>query len=185
MDPPAITRHRRPFFAPLWITLLAMLFAAALAFTVYRSATTTVVVLVPSGERQPGTIEDPPISAEGEARAQRLARMFGEGGGIGRLDGVYVSGERRAQQTAAPLLDLLRLAPVVYSATEASGTAAQLLRAHTGGAVLVIGDAAALQQFLRQLADVQSQPAAQDEPDLLYIVSVPTFGRAHVLRLKF
>lgn len=183
MEAPGITRHRRPFYAPLWMTLLAVLVAAGLAFAVHRSATTTVVVLVPSGERAPGTIEDPPISAEGEERAQRLARMFGEGG-VGRLDGVYVSGERRAQQTATPLLDLLHLNPVAYSAKDASATAAQLLRAHAGGVVLVIGDAAALQQFLTELAGPKARPVARDEPDLLYIVSVPTFGRAQVLRLR-
>ncbi|HYL03487.1 MAG TPA: phosphoglycerate mutase family protein [Steroidobacteraceae bacterium] len=183
MEAPGITRHRRPFYAPLWVTLLAVLVAGGLAFAVHRSATTTVVVLVPSGEPAPGTIEDPPISAEGEQRAQRLARMFGEGG-IGRVDGVYVSGERRAQQTAAPLLDLLHLTPVAYGPKDAAATAAQLLRAHAGGAVLVIGDGAALQQFLAELAGPQTRAVARDEPDFLYIVSVPTFGRAHVLRLK-
>jgi phosphohistidine phosphatase SixA len=185
MEPPAITRHRRPFYAPVWITLLAMLVAAALVFAVHRSATTTVVVLVPAAERAPGTIEDPPISAEGEQRAQRLARMFGESGAIGRLDAAYVSDERRAQQTAAPLLDRLHLTPVSFSPQEASTTAARLLRAHTGEAVLVIADAAALQQFLGQLADAPATGAKPDEFDLLYIVSVPTFGRAHLLRLKF
>ena len=43
MDPPAITRHRRPFLAPLWLTLLAIVVVGAGAVTVYRSATTTVV----------------------------------------------------------------------------------------------------------------------------------------------
>lgn len=185
MEPPGITRHRRPFFAPLWVTLLALLAAVGFAATFYRDATTTVVVLASTGEKEPGTIDDPPISAEGEGRAQRLAQLFGGGGGLGQIDAMYVSRERRAQQTAAPLAELLHLTPTVFSAQEAPATAAALLRGHEGASVLVIGGSAALQQFLRQLLGPAEQPKGAGEPDLLYIVSVPTFGRAHVLRLKY
>jgi broad specificity phosphatase PhoE len=185
MEPPGITRHRRPFLAPLWVTFLALLVAAVIAYTGYRGAATTVVVLASAGEKEPGTIDDPPISAEGERRAQRLAQMFALGGGPGRLDALYVSGERRAQQTAAPLEELLHLVPTVYDAKAAPAAAAGVLHAHEGGAVLVIGGAAALQQFLRQLAGAGSGAEAPADPDLLYIVSVPTYGHPHVLRLKY
>jgi len=185
MVPPGSTRRRRPFLAPLWMTLVALLLAAGLGYTMYRGASTTVVVLASSGEKAPGTIDDPPISAEGERRALRLAQMFGAGAGVGRLDALYVSSERRAQQTAAPLAELARLAPTVFAAKDVAATAAGLLRAHEGGAVLVIGDRAALQQFFRELVGAGSAPPAADDPDLLYIVSVPSFGRAQVLRLKY
>lgn len=184
MEPPGITRHRRPFLAPLWVTLLALLIAAGVVYTVYRGAATTVVVLVSAGESDPATIADPPISPEGERRAQRLAQMFGANG-PGRLDALYVSGERRAQQTAAPLAELLRLTPTAYDAKDAAAVAAALLRGHEGGAVLVIGGTTALQQFLRQLAGLGSVAEGAADPDLLYIVSVPSFGRPHVLRLKY
>jgi len=185
MEPPGITRHRRPFLAPVWVALLALLIAAGIAYSLYRGATTTVVVLVPAGENEPGTIDDPPISAEGEGRAQRLAQLFGGGAGRGRLDALYVSRARRAQQSAAPLAELTHLTPTVFSASEASATAGSLLHAHEGAAVLVIADGAALQQFLQQLTGAGELPRTAAAPDLLYIVSVPTFGRAHVLRLKY
>jgi phosphohistidine phosphatase SixA len=184
MEPPGITRHRRPFLAPLWVTLLVLLIAAGVVYTLYRGAVTTVVVLVSSGESDPATIADPPISAEGERRAQRLAQMFASGA-PGRLDALYVSGERRAQQTAGPLAELLHLTPTAYDAKEASAVAAALLRGHEGGAVLVIGGTTALQQFLRQLAGAGRAADGAGDPDLLYIVSVPSFGRPHVLRLKY
>lgn len=184
MDPPGITRHRRPFLAPLWVTLVAVLIAAGIVYAVYRSATTTVVVLASSGESDPATIADPPISPEGEQRAQRLAQMFAPGG-PGRLDALYVSSERRAQQTAAPLAERLRLTPTAYDAREASALAAGLLRGHEGRAILVIGGNTALQQFLRQLAGTGSAADGTTDSDLLYIVSVPTFGRPHVLRLRY
>jgi len=185
MEPPGITRHRRPFLAPLWLTLLALLIAAVVVYSAYRGAATTVVVLASCGEKDPATIDDPPISAEGERRAQRLAQMFASGAEGGRLDALYVSGERRAQQTAAPVAELLHLTPTAYEAKDAPAVAAGLLRSHEGGAVLVIGGAAALQQFMRQLAGSGREGQAAADPDLLYIVSVPSFGRPQVLRLKY
>ncbi|HEV2284647.1 MAG TPA: phosphoglycerate mutase family protein [Steroidobacteraceae bacterium] len=184
MEAPGITRHRRPFLAPLWLTLLALAVAAGLALGAYRDATTSVVVLTSSGEREPATIDDPPVSAEGEHRAQRLAQLFGTPGAVGRLDALYVSGERRAQQTAAPLAELLHLTPTVYDARDATSVAAGLIRGHEGGAMLVIGGNAAMQQMLRQLAGRAGVPATVG-PDLLYIVSLPTFGPPKVLVLKY
>src|SRR5580698_724881 len=97
MDPPAITRYRRPFFlAPLWLTFLGALLLAGLGYAVYRSAGTTTVLLVRATDKEPGTIADPPISAEGEDRAQRLAQVFGTSAPA--IDAVYVSAERRSQQ---------------------------------------------------------------------------------------
>ena len=184
MEAPGITRHRRPFLAPLWLTLLGLVVAAGLAWSVYRDATASVVVLTSSGANEPGTIDDPPVSAEGEHRAQRLAQLFGVAGGVGRLDALYVSSERRAQQTAAPLAEFLHVTPTAYDTHDAANLAAGLLRGHEGASVLVVGGNAAVQQILRQLVGSAAAPGTV-EPDLLYIVSVPTFGRPKVLRLKY
>src|ERR1700685_3557658 len=107
MEAPGITRHTRPFFAPLWFMPLAAVAVLLGAFALYRGANTTMVVLVQPTEKDPGTIDDPPASPEGEERAQRLARMFGSTGGVGRVDAIYVSDDRRAHQTAAPLAERL------------------------------------------------------------------------------
>src|SRR5687767_14647820 len=103
MQPPGITRHRRPFLAPIWVAGAALLMAAAVAYVFYRSMATTTYVVVRHAEKQLGTIADPPLAAEGEARAERLARMFGAGTGIGAIRAIYVTDTRRTQQTAAPL----------------------------------------------------------------------------------
>src|SRR2546430_15483593 len=41
--------------------------------TLFRS-----ILLVRPVEKQPGSIDDPPLAPEGEQRAQRLAQMFGD-----------------------------------------------------------------------------------------------------------
>lgn len=184
MEAPAITRYPRPFFAPLWMSLLAAaIVIAALGFAAYRGAGTTVVLLLRPAEKDPGTIADPPLSPEGEERAQRLAHLFGEGGAATGLDAIYVSADRRAEQTAAPLGQRLHRVPVVFAATAVRATAARLLHDHTGEAVLVIAGGVSFTQMLRDLGG-EELPAVQDDPDVIYIVSLPRFGHARLLRLR-
>ncbi|HEY3786981.1 MAG TPA: phosphoglycerate mutase family protein [Steroidobacteraceae bacterium] len=189
MEAPVITRSRRPFLLPVWLT-----FAAAAAFVVilllvyfltYHSATTTMVVLALHAEPESGTIQDPPLSTEGEQRAARLAQMFGRGQGAGRLAAIYVSDARRAQQTAAPLAERLGKQPVVVPAADIKGTAARILHDHEGDTVLVIGHSKSVPALIHELADITVAPLASDEYDTLYVVSIPSFGHANVLRMQY
>jgi len=185
MDPPGITRHRRPFLAPLYLSLLAAAVFFALGWAFYSTATTTVVFLVHPVEKSPGAIDDPPVSPEGEARAERLAHMFGEeSSGEGRLDGIYESDDRRAQQTAAPLVTRLHRSPVVFRAAEARTTAARALRDHAGGTLLIIASGAALPQMVQELTGTAPESAAADDADVVYVVSIPRIGRAHLARFR-
>jgi broad specificity phosphatase PhoE len=184
MEPPGITRHRRPFLAPLWVILLGALLVAAVVWVFYRGGATTMIVLVRPVEKAPGTIDDPPLSPEGEARAQRLAQMFGGSGGGGRIDVIYESDDRRAQQTAAPLAERLHKAPVVFSSSGAQATAARALREHPDGTVLVVATGPVLAQMVRELTGDAAPSAAADEPDLIYMVSIPRCGPAHLLRFR-
>ena len=183
MEPPAITRYRRPFLAPLWIILLVAVLGAALFVAVWRNATTTVVVLVHSVEKDPGTIDDPPLSPEGEERAQRLAQTLG--GAAARIDAIYVSDDRRARQTAAPLSERLHQAPVVFAASEARATAERALRDHAGGTVVVVASDTTLPQMLHEVHGEDPGPAAGADAEVMYVVSVPSFGHSHELRLRY
>ena len=183
MEPPAIRRYRRPFLAPLWIILLVALLGAALFAVAWRNATTTVVVLVHSVEKGLGTIDDPPLSAEGEARAQRLAQILGSD--AARVDAIYVSDDRRARQTAAPLSERLHRDPVPFAATAARATAARALRDHAGGTVVVVASDAALPQMLQVLRGADPGRAAAGDADVMYVVSAPSVGHAHELRLRY
>lgn len=185
MEPPGITRHRRPFLAPLYLSVLAALVVLALGWAFYNTATTTVVFLVHPVEKHPGTIEDPPVSPEGEARAERLAHMFGDDArGAGRLDAIYESDDRRAQQTAAPLIERLRRAPVVFRIADARATAVRAVHEHAGGTLLIIASGTALPEMVQELAGLPLESTAEDA-DFIYMVSVPSVGRAHLARLRF
>jgi len=183
MDPPGITRHRRPFLAPLYLSVLVAAVLFALGWAFYSQANTTVLFLVRPGEKAPGSIDDPPLSPEGEARAQRLAHMFGDDMPGARLDGIYESDDRRAQQTAAPLIERLHRAPVVFRIAEARTTAARALREHRGGTALVVVSGAGLAEMVQELSGIATAPAA-DDADSVYVVSVPSIGRAHLARFR-
>jgi len=182
MEPPAITRHRRPFLAPLWISLLALVVLALLALSFYRTAGTTVVLLVQAGAREPGQISDPPLSPEGEERAQHLAQVLGERNGALGVDLIYVTPDQRAQQTAAPLATRLQRPAQVFAADQAAATAAHVLHEQAGRTVLVVADGATFTQLLQALG-VRELSGATDDAAVTYLISVPSFGRARVLRL--
>jgi broad specificity phosphatase PhoE len=184
MEAPAITRYRRPFLAPLWVTLLIVALGALALGAVWRSATTTVVVLVHPVAKDPGTIDDPPLSTEGEDRATRLAQILGAVPGGAAVDAIYVSDDRRARQTAQPLSERLHLEVVPFAPAQARATALRALHEHAGGTVVVVASDATLPQMLREVGGDAPASAAGDA-DVIYVVSVPTFGRARELRLRF
>lgn len=183
MEPPVITRRRRPFLFPVWLTLLAVVIAIGIGIAIFRSVTTTVVVLVGPAEKTVGTIDDPPLTSDGEQRAQQLAQMFGDSRGA--LSALYVTQTRGAQQTAAPLADRLGLHPVLVPANDPSGTANRMLREHDGGTVMLIGTHGNVLQVLRELTGGDSAASKDEDYDTVFIISLPTFGDASVLRIKY
>ncbi|MBK7249903.1 MAG: hypothetical protein IPI06_03120 [Gammaproteobacteria bacterium] len=174
MHAPVITRHRRPFLAPIWISAAVVLGVCALALGAYRSAVLTTVILV--------SYPDSPAAGQ----AQQLARMFGERDRESGVEAIYASATPRARELAAPLAERLGVTPVEVPAREVRSLAARARREHRGRAVLVIGGAGELPELVRALSGhriVPLPPSGQD--DALYVVSVPTFGPAGVLRMTY
>lgn len=184
---PSLTRRRRTFFAPLWLLAWAGILVLVAAVVYWNSATTTTVVVIRHAEKQIGTIDDAPLSPPGEQRATRLAQMFGDSESFGRVKQIYVSDTRRAQQTAAGLAQRLGLKPVVLEGkASASEVARRVLHENRGGLAIVIGHSNTVPQIVKQLSDARDVPAIGDEEfDTMYVVTVPTIGKASVLRLKY
>jgi len=185
MEPPVITRHRRPFLAPIWLPALAGAVVLAIAIFIFHDVSTTTVVIVRHAEKALGTIEDPPLSPEGEQRSERLALMFADATGAGHLDAIYVTNTRRAQQTAAPLATRLHLVPVVMPASDVGGMSAHVLRDHRGGAVLIVGHSNTIPELIRELSGKEIEPIAYADYSNIYVLSVPHFGNASLVRMKY
>jgi 2,3-bisphosphoglycerate-dependent phosphoglycerate mutase len=185
MEPPAITRHRRPFLAPFWVMWLLFFGMLAVAFAAYRSMTTTTVVVVRHAEKVLVTIADPPLTAAGERRAERLAAMFGDVRGAGGLDAIYVTDTRRAQQTAMPLATRLGLRATTLPATDVDAVVSHVLKEHRGGRALIVGHSNTVPEIVHKLSGAQVPAIGDDDYDNVYVVTVPTIGKASVLRLKY
>lgn len=168
--------------------MLAVVCALVVAVVIFRfaaTASTTVVVLVRPAEKEAGTIDDPPLAPDGEQRAQMLAQMLGDNTGVGRLDGIYVSDSRRAQQIIQPLAERLGKPPVVVPSGDIGSMASKITRGHDGDTVLFVGNGSNVPQLVDELSGIAVGRSNDTEHDTLYVVSIPTFGRAKVLRVRY
>ncbi len=186
MRPPGITRSRRPFFAPVWLAMLAALGAALVGVGVLRSMATTTVILVRHAEKQLSTIDDAPLTTEGEARAERLAAMLGERSDALPITRVFTSEARRTQQTAAPLVRRLGIAPTTVPAQDVDALVRTLRDAPSDTAAVVVGHGntvpAVISGLTRNRISVKIDEADYSS---MFIVTVSTFGPPSVVRLQY
>lgn len=92
----------------------------------------TTVYLVRHAEKADGSA-DPPLSTDGQVRAQTLAHVLSDAG----IDAILVSNFVRTQQTAAPLAAALGVSPVQYQ--DSQGVAETIFKENVGGRILVVG----------------------------------------------
>lgn len=123
-------------------------------------------------------MEDPPLSAEGEARAQRLAGMLRSAD----VKQVFASQFKRTQLTAQPLATAEHLEIATITAKDIDALV-QRLSAATG-ASLVVGHSDTVPQILRALGAKDDVKISDNEYDNLFVV-VRTGGEANLIRLRF
>jgi broad specificity phosphatase PhoE len=143
------------------------------------------VVLVRHAERQGTMTADPPLSPAGLARAQRLAALFGETHGNGRIDTIYVTDTRRTQQTAAPLAADLHERPIVMPAGDVAGLASRVLRDNRGQHVLIVGHSNTVPELVHALSGLTVDPISDGDYENIYIVTIPSNGPATLLHLRY
>jgi len=185
MQPPGITRARRPFLAPLWVGAIVLVVSVALLFAAFRlgahwfGGTTTVIVLRHAEKSTEQT--DPSLSAAGHERAARLATLLAQTG----VAAIYVSDTRRARETVEPLARRLDVQVAEYPGREIDHLATRLLDRHRGQTVLVVGHSNTVPQLLATLTGGRYVTRLdEDEFDGLYLVSVNRFDppAVHLLR---
>jgi broad specificity phosphatase PhoE len=145
--------------------------AVGAALLVLHMASTTVVVLVQETR-----------SEDGVQRAERLAAMFGSQAQGGHLDALYVSNSEQAKETVAPLAQVLRKEPISIPGNDAEAAASRVMEEHRGDTVLVVGTGEMMPELVRQLSGLRVQ---RDGDDVAYVVSIPSIGRANLLRFKY
>ncbi|MCC6170614.1 MAG: histidine phosphatase family protein [Gammaproteobacteria bacterium] len=192
MAAPGITRHRRPFLAPIWITALVVLFAGAVLFVGARLALTylndvSTVVVLRHAEKAASPAGDPALTEEGRARAERLAQMFGDAAAdLGAVRLVISSDARRARETAAPLAARLGLAVRVLPAADVDAVVQTVHREGRGLTSLVVGHADTVPRLIAALGDGPAQVTVEEgDYGSIFIVTISSFGPAKVLQLRY
>jgi broad specificity phosphatase PhoE len=163
---------RRRGIAIALMTIVAMALPA-------RASAQKLVFLVRHAERaDAGTTPqtDPPLSATGQARAQKLATLLADAGVTSIVTTEFV----RTQQTAGPLATKLGVTPETVAADNPAGVVATLKISHGNEIVLVVGHADTLPAILKAYgkADVT---IGDSEFDDLFII-VPATGTVSRLR---
>lgn len=119
---------------------------------------------------------DPPLSAAGKARAEKLAAMLGVSG----ISAIYTTEFIRTQQTAAPLAAALKIAPTVIASGDAAGLVARVKSDHPRDIVLIVGHSNTVPAIVKAFGG-PTVTIADDEYDKVFIV-VPATGATSVIK---
>ena len=166
--------------------VLMLGFIATLFATGCKS--TTTIVLVRHAEREPitATNPDPPLTAAGQQRAQALIGVVERA----NVSAIYTTQLQRTIQTAAPLAGSLSMTPTVFNLggnvqQHAQDLAADILAAHRGKAVLVIGHSDTVPLVIESLGVVPGPTIATSEFDRLFIVVKHQDGATRLITGKY
>ena len=164
--------------------LIALLTVAALAVPSMAAAQQLVLVARhaeradggAAGAQMGAAAPDPPLSAAGRARADKLAAMLS----ASHIAAIYVTQFIRTQQTAAPLAGALKLKTDVVSSGDSAELVAQLKANHPKDVVLVVGHSNTIPAIIKALGG-PPVTIADDEYDKLFIL-VPATGAMTVIK---
>jgi broad specificity phosphatase PhoE len=175
---------------PIWLTAIAVAlgvsFAVFAAWVWLTAGSTTVIVIRHAEKDLSVSVADPPLTQAGQARAARLAQMFGDAKDLGHVDAIYVSPALRNRLTAGPLAGRLGISVTIAPADDPRGLVKRVLREHGGGRVLIVGHSDTVPQIVAALYGYSKIPEiAAEEYGTMYIITVPRIGRANLLRLNY
>jgi broad specificity phosphatase PhoE len=162
----------------LGITIgVALLAASSLAGQV------TTVILVRHAEKAAAPAADPPLTADGEARARALWDAVKDAG----VNAVITTQLLRTRATAQPTVAALGVTPEVVNAggTTHPQDVAAAIRKHAGQTVLVVGHSNTVPDIIAALGAKRPPAICDPEYDNLYIVTLGADGKAGVIRSKF
>ncbi len=143
----------------------------------------TTVYVVRHAEKAVDGTRDPPLSAAGEARAQRLAALFAAAHGGQRLQVVYATEFRRTRETAGAVARRLRIPLEVAAARETAALVERIKSRHRGGRVLVVGHSNTVPDIVQSLGGPMLPEIGETEYSRFYVVSVGLFSRTNVTEL--
>lgn len=179
-------------------TTTLILIATALAAVFCQTAVAQeefkpiTVFLVRHAEKEDEPRQDPPLTKNGIARSEALARLLSTAG----IKAIFISQFNRTKQTAEPLAAKLGLTVTPFTlksnpsnprqiAEESTAEVTNRILERAGQSVLVVGHSNSVPDVIKMLGgDVV--PTIDDRKfDDLFIVTVYAKGKAKVVQLKY
>ena len=165
-------------------SLLVLVFGSVIVFGYFStfSRPVTTIILVRHAEKkiEPNN-NDPDLTPAGEARAQEIARMFGNVG----INAIFATQYKRTQQTVKPLAERTGLTVTLIDASKVDELTNELQASHRGQTVFIAGHNNTVPALVTALSGENLPVIPESEYDNLFIVTVYRFGKAKVLKLKY
>jgi len=178
------------------ITILILMVLATMMFSQPAVAQDEfkpiTVFLIRHAEREDEPKQDPPLSKDGVARSNALARLLSTAG----IKAILTSQYTRTKQTAEPLATKLGLTVTPFTlkispsnprqvAAESTAEVTNKILERSGESVLVIGHSNSIPDVIKMLGGDVVPTIDEKKFDDLFIVTVYAKGKAKVVQLKY
>jgi broad specificity phosphatase PhoE len=128
----------------------------------------TSVVVVRHAEKQLDQGDDPPLTEQGTARAQLLARILAKT----EPAAIYATQWKRTQATVKPLADALSLPVETVDAKETDALAKKILAGYVGKTVIVAGHSNTVNKLIAALGGPVMADLADSDYDNLFLLTI-------------
>ena len=166
--------------------LLPLVCSIVLAAAAGEAADKQIVYVVRHAERADAgspdakmTTADPPLSAVGRARAERLAAMLRSA----KIKQVFTTELVRTRQTAAPTAAEAHVEPIVVPSKDLDDLVGRITK--TKGPTLVVGHSNTVPDILKKLGVSESVHVGNQDFDDLFIVVRGAADAVTLVRLKY
>ena len=164
--------------------MLVLVFGAVVLFaylSTFSRPLTTVVLVRHAEKKIEAQNPDPDLSPEGVARAQEIARVFGDA----NINAIYATQYKRTQQTAKPLADRIGVRVNVLDSKQTDELVSRIQTTHRGQTIFVAGHSNSVPAIVSVLCGEKFSEIPDNEYDNLFIVTIYRFGKAKVTKLKY
>jgi broad specificity phosphatase PhoE len=180
-----IDRRRQRRSRRIQIVVIYVAIALGLAWF-FESQATTTVIFVRHAEKATIPVDDPGLSDAGKRRAAELARQLVDADVVAGVDAIYSTSYRRTEETVQPVATALKLPITPYDASNTETIMDDIVRAHKGKIVLVVGHSNTVPALIGNMgASKKVPPIDENEYDNIYVVSIPWFGKTNTIRLRY